>query len=174
VDSRIEETRGRIEALQARVRRWVRLFAEPVDFAALTRVEVARQSETNIAGVSLPVLDDVVFARAPLDLFATPPWFDDAVEALEQRVRLELEAAVLREQRRRLAEELRTTAQRVNLFEKIKIPEARENIRVIKIFLGDEQTAAVARAKFAKSRAEASAHDGVLYAGAVESEEVPA
>ena len=39
-----------------------------------------------------------------------------------------------------LHEELRTTSQRVNLFEKVKIPECRENIRVIRIFLGDEQS----------------------------------
>ena len=51
-----------------------------------------------------------------------------------------------------MAEELRTTSQRVNLFEKVKIPECRENIRVIKIAIGDEQTAAVTRGKIAKSR----------------------
>ena len=57
------------------------------------------------------------------------------------------------EQRRLVAEELQRTSQRVNLFEKVKIPECREAIRVIKIALGDEQTAAVARGKIAKSRA---------------------
>jgi len=49
-------------------------------------------------------------------------------------------------------EELRTTTQRVNLFEKKLIPELRENIRKIKIFLGDEETAAVGRAKLAKGK----------------------
>jgi V/A-type H+-transporting ATPase subunit D len=41
----------------------------------------------------------------------------------------------------------------VNLFEKVKIPEGEENIRVIRIFLGDQQTADVARSKLAKGRA---------------------
>jgi V/A-type H+/Na+-transporting ATPase subunit D len=40
----------------------------------------------------------------------------------------------------------------VNLFEKVKIPECKEAIRVIKIAIGDEQTAAVTRGKIAKSR----------------------
>ena len=53
---------------------------------------------------------------------------------------------------RLLGEELRTTTQRVNLFEKVKIPEAKENIRVIRIFMGDQQTAAVARSKIAKGK----------------------
>ena len=65
-----------------------------------------------------------------------------------------MEHEILAEQERLIAEELRTTSQRVNLFEKVKIPECKENIRVIKIFLGDEQTAAVARGKLAKKRSQ--------------------
>ena len=59
---------------------------------------------------------------------------------------------MLRRQRELVQEELHTTGQRVNLFEKVKIPECKENIRVIRIFIGDEQTAAVVRGKIAKSR----------------------
>ena len=70
---------------------------------------------------------------------------------------LQAEREILSEQRRLISEELRTTSQRVNLFEKVKIPECNENIRVIKIFLGDEQTAAVARGKMAKKRTNALA-----------------
>ena len=86
------------------------------------------------------------------DLFASPPWVDDALDALEKLARLRIEREVLAEQRRLLGEELRTTSQRVNLFEKVKIPESEENIRVIRIFLGDAQTADVARAKIAKRK----------------------
>ena len=59
-----------------------------------------------------------------------------------------------------LAAELQVTSQRVNLFEKVKIPQAIESIRRINIFLGDQQTAAVVTGKMAKGnllrRAEAS------------------
>jgi V/A-type H+-transporting ATPase subunit D len=51
-----------------------------------------------------------------------------------------------------LREELRITIQRINLFEKVKIPEARENIRVIRIYLGDIQTAEVVRGKISKRK----------------------
>ena len=54
-----------------------------------------------------------------------------------------------------IATELRTTSQRVNLFEKVKIPECKENIRLINVALGDEQTSAVARGKIAKGRSKA-------------------
>jgi V/A-type H+-transporting ATPase subunit D len=59
---------------------------------------------------------------------------------------------VLQRQRQLLAEELRLTSQRVNLFEKVMIPRTLDNIRVIRIALGDAQTAAVARAKLAKNK----------------------
>ena len=62
---------------------------------------------------------------------------------------------VLEKQYELLSKELRTTSQRVNLFEKVKIPEAKENIRVINIFLGDQQTSGVARSKLAKGKATA-------------------
>ena len=52
---------------------------------------------------------------------------------------------------------MRSTAQRVNLFEKVKIPEARENIRVIGIYLGDQQTSAVVRGKIAKKKLQEAA-----------------
>jgi vacuolar-type H+-ATPase subunit D/Vma8 len=63
-------------------------------------------------------------------------------------------AKVLQEQYDLLSAELVTTSQRVNLFEKVKIPECRENIRKIGIFLGDMNTSAVARCKIAKQKAE--------------------
>ena len=153
IDAQIAEKDARSREVQAALERWVRLFAEPVDFAGLTRVSKVMLGESNVAGVSVPVFKEVVFERTALDLFLTPSWLDDALDTLEQLVQLQIEIRVLREQRSRIGEELRTTSQRVNLFEKVKIPEARDDIRVIKIFLGDQQTAGVARAKFAKGRA---------------------
>jgi V/A-type H+-transporting ATPase subunit D len=74
------------------------------------------------------------------------------VESLREYARLDALIVTLAEQIRLLEKELRTTSQRVNLFEKVKIPEAKENIRVIGIYLGDQQTAAVVRGKIAKKK----------------------
>ena len=78
---------------------------------------------------------------------------------IEARLALAAEKQVLEEQRRLVTAELTTTSQRCNLFEKVKIPECRENIRVIRIHLGDEQTAGVARGKLAKKRGTAAAEE---------------
>ncbi len=131
---------------------WVKLFASPIDFEQQLRIADVKQGTNNIAGVTIPVLEDVTFERSSPDLFLTAPWLDDALNMLETLSRLRLERLTLEEQQRLLVQELRVTTQRVNLFEKVKIPETRENIRVIRIFLGDQQTAEVARAKMAKDR----------------------
>ena len=65
---------------------------------------------------------------------------------------LDLEADTLEEQVRLLSQELRVTTQRVNLFEKVKIPETKANIKKITVYLGDEQVAAVVRSKISKKK----------------------
>jgi V/A-type H+-transporting ATPase subunit D len=156
IEARIAERRDEEETLRGDLAAWAGLFAEPAKaLDRLVVLEVVHTDTGNIAGVPIPVFRDAALRRAPLDLFATPTWLDDAQEMLARRIRLRVEREILEEQRRRIAEELRTTSQRVNLFEKVKIPECREHIRVIKIFLGDQQTAAVARGKIAKSRSAA-------------------
>ena len=132
---------------------WVSLFATGEDLlSGLVTVKEIKTSTANIAGVEIPVFDGIDTEVRPVDLWATPAWVDDAVAALTDVLALQSERIVLERQRELVAAELRTTSQRVNLFEKVKIPECRENIRVIKIAIGDEQTAAVTRGKIAKSR----------------------
>jgi V/A-type H+/Na+-transporting ATPase subunit D len=138
------------------LRPWVKLLTGHLEpLAALTRVAEIVTTPGNVAGVSVPVIEDVHFHEVQLDLFETPVWYDDAVPVLRSLTRLAIEQAILERQRLLLAEELRITSQRVNLFEKVKIPQTEENIRVINIALGDAQTAAVARAKIAKAKTEA-------------------
>lgn len=140
---------------------WVALFGTadiPEGFVTRT----ATLTDTgNIAGVAIPIYRGVETQRAPIDLMETPPWLDDAGDAIVKALEFDAERKVLEEQRRLINEELRTTSQRVNLFEKVKIPECKENIRVIRIHIGDESTAAVARGKIAKGRGAAQAEPEV-------------
>ncbi len=152
LDQRLEEMREMEERTVAGIQAWVRLFAEPLDLAALVALAKVETGSGNIAGVNIPVLQSVEFADIETDLHGTPPWTDEGRKTVEELVRTQIEREILSEQHRLLGEELRTTSQRVNLFEKVKIPEAESNIRVIRIFLGDAQTAEVARAKIAKGK----------------------
>ena len=141
----------REEELLDGVKPWIGLLAD-AGVPLSVELERVRTHAGNIAGVEIPVYDGVDLRRAEVDLFATPEWVDDAAEAAASLIGVRAERDVAAEQVRLVAEELRTTSQRVNLFEKVKIPECRENIRVINVALGDEQTSSVARGKIAKGR----------------------
>jgi len=152
VDARIERNQQRAQALLEGLRSWVALFSDPVDFTPWLDIGRVLTDTANIAGVTVPLLREVEFLRTQPPLDTTPPWYDDALSCLAELARLRLERRVFEEQRRLLAEELRTTNQRVNLFERVKIPECKEAIRKIRIFLGDVQTLDVARSKLAKQK----------------------
>lgn len=169
LEAQIAEKRGEEETARADLAAWVKLFseppavsfaeppavssnAEPFDFTPYIQVKEIVRSFGNIAGVAIPIFGNISFVEETPDLFETPAWVDSGIDLLRQLIRLRVERQIIEEQHRLLSEELRTTSQRVNLFEKVKIPECRENIRVIRIFMGDQQTAAVARSKIAKGK----------------------
>jgi len=107
--------------------------------------------------VIVPVFEELTFEEISYDVADYPLWVDTAVVTLREIARLDALVKTLRTQVELLERELRSTAQRVNLFEKVKIPEARENIRVIGIYLGDQQTSAVVRGKIAKKKLQEAA-----------------
>ncbi len=136
---------------------WIALFGDEEGLellpALLTLTNVDKDT-TNIAGVNVPVFKKADFKVAEYDLFKQDCWIDDALEMLKNLIAQEEAHKVLEEQYRLLAKELRTTTQRVNLFEKVKIPECKENMRVIRIYLGDVDTAGVVRSKIAKRKSQ--------------------
>jgi V/A-type H+-transporting ATPase subunit D len=123
-----------------------------VNVKSLAEPQDVQTSTTNIAGVTLPVFKDVTFPPVSYSLFGTPAWVDQAVGDLRQINRHKAHLDVLDKQFELLSAELVRIIQRVNLFEKIKIPEAKNAIRVIRIKLGDEMASAVGRAKIAKTK----------------------
>jgi len=108
----------------------------------------------NIAGVDLVIFERAQFSPLEYDLFLTHPWVDPAIDFLRELVSLREEIKVIATAELTLRRELRITAQRVNLFEKVKIPEAEEAIRKIKIYIGDQMANAVGRCKIAKRKIE--------------------
>jgi len=142
----------RREEVTRDLERWIAVFGEELGLEELLEVESLHLERGNIAGVDIPIFEGLDFRPVTYDLFRMPPWVDAGVAVLEELLTMEAELRVLEEQIHLLGEELRVTTQRVNLFEKVKIPEAKENIRMIQIYLGDQQTAAVVRGKIAKNK----------------------
>lgn len=128
------------------------LASEQFDLSGLVTVEQVRLGRQNAVGVELPVLEAVDVRVADYSYLAEPHWVDVAVDALSRVVELRVALAVAERRLSRLEEAVRKVTQRVNLFEKVLIPEAKENIRRISIHIGDAERAAVIRAKIAKSK----------------------
>ena len=155
---RVEQARAELEAEADKVRRelqsWIALFAEapPLsDWISVRRLEVGRQ---HIAGVDVPAVVAFELEETVPERLEQPVWVDEGLAALRREIEFRVRLTVLHRQEALLQDELRVTSQRVNLFEKIKIPACKENIRVIRIALGDEQVAGVARSKLAKKKGE--------------------
>lgn len=142
---------------------WVAVFAENTAFDDKKKIEnlvipdrVVCVRE-NIAGVSVPVFKELTFREIVYDVADYPLWVDEALVRMREISRCNALLKTLRNQVELLNRELRLTSQRVNLFEKVKIPEAKENIRKIEIYLGDQQTSAVVRGKIAKKKRQGAA-----------------
>ncbi len=137
---------------------WVAVFSENQLFPKNLKIENLVKPDTaictnnNIAGVIVPVFQELTFKEISYDVADYPLWVDEALVRMREISKLNVLLQTLKKQQELLNRELRLTSQRVNLFEKIKIPEAKENIRVIEIYLGDQQTSAVVRGKIAKGK----------------------
>jgi V/A-type H+-transporting ATPase subunit D len=137
---------------------WISVFAENQLFDEdkvlddLVQPDTVIVKNVNIAGVRLPSFEELTFKDIAYNVDDYPLWVDTAIVKLREIARLDALVSTLNKQVELLEKELRSTSQRVNLFEKVKIPEAKDNIRVIGVYLGDQQTAAVVRGKISKKK----------------------
>ena len=153
IEANAKAVRKQREELEKGFDEWIAVFSETNAFPeGIITVSNIRKGVGNIAGVAIPVFLGADFSRGDYDLYETPLWVDIAANHIEKAISLDLEAEVLDEQVRLLEAELRSTSQRVNLFEKVKIPETKENIRKIGVYMADQQVAAVVRSKISKRK----------------------
>lgn len=158
VEAEMEEMKRKQEEAISGLDSWIAVYGENALFSldksidTLIKVKEVRKKFTNVAGVTVPVFDSLSFEDIRYSLDEYPLWVDGALLSLRDIAKYDALLSTLREEKELLEKELRTTSQRVNLFEKVKIPEAKENIRVIGIYLQDQQTQAVVRGKIAKKK----------------------
>lgn len=124
---------------------------DPMGAAKITSIQ---KHYENIAGVEVPYFEGITFADFEYSLFDTPAWLDAVVKGVRGLAEAQVRIDIAREKKAALEKELREVSIRVNLFEKILIPRSLKNIKKIKVFLGDQELAAVSRAKVAKRKIE--------------------
>ncbi len=153
IEAKAASVRQERENLEKGFSSWIAVFSEESAFPdGIITVSNIRKGTGNIAGVTIPTFEGADFSRGDYDLYETPLWVDIAANHMEKAMSLDLEAEVLDEQVRLLEKELLSTSQRVNLFEKVKIPETQANIKKISIYMADQQVSAVVRSKISKRK----------------------
>ena len=136
---------------------WSSLIREMECFLrSSVEIEEVRVSMHNVAGLRIPIFEEVIFQEPTYSVFATPYSFEIVLQRLRAAVCLREELRILLEQERILSEGFRKTSQRINLYEQRLIPACREAMRKVSVYLQDQQAAAVGVAKVAKRMLEAS------------------
>jgi V/A-type H+/Na+-transporting ATPase subunit D len=142
-----------IAALTGRVSAHLPMLANrEVDLTGLVWIEAIQVEEENRLGTRLPAFQGAEVQIRDYSFLTRPHWVDVAATWIREMILLQLRLQVQQDRVKLLNEAARKITQRVNLFEKVLIPRAREHIRRIRIHLSDAERAAVVRAKLAKSR----------------------
>ena len=165
IETELAGYKAQQDSLLNGIQDWIAVFGEntalgsAAQLDSLVKPDQIKRKEGNIAGVTIPIFEDLTFKPIQYEVEDYPLWVDKAVVTLKDTARISALMKTLEVQIDLLGRELRTTSQRVNLFEKVKIPETKENIRRIGIYIGDQQTAAVVRGKIAKKKLAAKGDD---------------
>lgn len=144
------------EESNARIKGYDKMIALWGEFdTSLIHVDDVRMSFKKIAGVRVPVLDEVVYTTKEFNIFSSPKWYYDGFEQIKAIADVGIRLEFVRRKVELLDYARRKTTQKVNLFEKVQIPGFQDAIRKIKRFMEDEENLSKSSQKIVKSRREA-------------------
>lgn len=152
----IREQKHTLTQLMADMALWAPLVRDMEgQLKPFVEIRQVRVSMHNVAGLKIPLLQEVIFEDTSYSIFATSYSFEIVLKRLREAIRRREKLKILLKQERILADGFRKTSQRINLYEQRLIPECREALRKIAVYLQDQQAAAVGVAKVAKRLLEA-------------------
>ena len=146
--------------VERRIKDYDRMIALWGEFdTSLIHVDDVRMSIKKIAGVRVPVLDEVVYSTKEFSLFSCPKWFADGFEQLKAIADVGIKQEFVRRKVELLEYARKKTTQKVNLFEKVQIPGYQDAIRKIKRFMEDEENLSKSSQKIVKGKREKEARE---------------
>ncbi len=149
----LAESRRNIDAFRREVGRKLPMLANlEIDLPDLATLKQVKLGTENVVGTRLPVLESIEVEVLSYALMAQPHWVDSVAAMLHDMLELRVRVQVAERRVVLLDAAVKTVTQRVNLFDKVLIPRARNNIKRIKIYLSDEEMAAVVRSKISKRK----------------------
>ena len=150
-----DEIRGLDEQLEKSIAAYDQMLSLWGEFdTSLLHVDDVKMSVKKIAGVRVPVLDEIVYSTKPFSVFSSPKWFADGFTQLKELAQLGIEQEFCREKLNLLEYARKKSTQKVNLFEKVQIPGYEDAIRKIKRFMEDEENLSKSSQKIVKSKRE--------------------
>ena len=153
-----DEIRQLDEEVNRRIKDYDQMLALWGEFdTSLIHVDDVRMSIKKIAGVRVPVLDEVVYSTKQFSIFSSPKWFLDGFEQLKAIADVGIRQEFVRRKVDLLEYARKKTTQKVNLFEKVQIPGYQDAIRKIKRFMEDEENLSKSSQKIVKSKREREA-----------------
>jgi len=149
-DEKLNQTVNEIKDM---VRLWVE-FDE-----GLIKLKNATYSTKTIAGVRIPVLDNLEFELKEISVYQKPIWFLDGIQILKELTEFSIKRDVNWKAMEILEFARKKTTQKVNLYEKVQIPEFNQAISKIKRFLEDEENLSKSAQKILKRRNEKASQE---------------
>ena len=148
----VKQLDGEIETAIQQYENFVEIWSE-FD-ANLLKIKDVKLSIKKIAGVRIPILENVEFEKQKYSLFNNPIWYLDGIELLKELATIGIEREFFHQKMILLDHARKKTTQKVNLFEKVQIPGFEDAIRKIKRFMEDEENLSKAAQKIVKARQE--------------------
>ncbi|MBO7458678.1 MAG: V-type ATP synthase subunit D [Paludibacteraceae bacterium] len=155
----VKKAKKELEDLDKEVERRIKDYDQMIALwgefdTSLIHVDDVRMSIRKIAGVRVPVLDEVVYSTKEFSLFSSPKWFADGFEQLKAIADVGIRQEFVRRKVDLLEYARKKTTQKVNLFEKVQIPGYQDAIRKIKRFMEDEENLSKSSQKIVKGKRE--------------------
>ena len=147
-----EEATALEDSLEKQIQHYEAMFALWNEFdPSLIKVNDVHLGIRKIAGVRVPVLDNVDFDIRPFSLFNSPKWYSDGIHLLKELASTAIEREFTIAKLGLLEHARKKTTQKVNLFEKVQIPGYQDALRKIKRFMEDEENLSKSSQKILKS-----------------------
>lgn len=142
------------EQLKARESHYKALWRE---FPKILLMDEVETFSKKIIGVKIPEIKEITFKIADVSWWNMPAWVPGGISLMKEVITLNLKADILKQQIRILDLARKKTTQKVNLYEKVQIPEYEDAIMKIKRFLEDKENISKAAQKIVKKRKEGKA-----------------
>lgn len=139
--------------LEQQIKSYESMFALWNEFdASLVKIKGVDLGVKKIAGVRIPLLEEITFEVRNFSLFNSPKWNLDGIALLQDLAKTGIERDFHEMKLHLLDHARKKTTQKVNLFEKVQIPGYQDAIRKIKRFMEDEENLSKSSQKIMKSR----------------------